>query len=375
MPNGHRIFIIDTYYGSFLSDFYKKEIQTGSMDYTSTKRLILDQLFGTSDFFSYAFNNLGHTAEEFIVNDKIQQKKWAIENNLKLPFIEKIGEYIPRAARYTDTYWIYPILLAQIEKFKPDIIFNQNINFIDPHFLFEIKEKFGIKIIGQTASRLPDGLHRKPYDLLVSSLLHYVEKFRNEGLKSEYLKLAFEPRVLSNLKKNNSPYEITHIGGYGPTHNERNSLLEEASKKLSIDFWGYGIANVDRESPIIPKFHGSAWGTDMYTILFNSKITLTKHIEMVASKYANNMTLYEATGCGCLLITDQKENLPEILIPGKEVETYASTDELIEKAEYYLTHEAERLTSAKAGQAKTGTEHNYSVRASELINIINKNLF
>jgi spore maturation protein CgeB len=110
----------------------------------------------------------------------------------------------------------------------------------------------------------------------------------------------------------------------------------------------------------------------MYNTLFKSKITITGHITSVAGQYANNMRLYEATGVGALLITDHKKNLSYIFEPGKEVITYRSPEECVEKIKYYLENEKEREKIAKAGQRRTLSEHTYLNRMKEHIGIVEK---
>jgi len=120
------------------------------------------------------------------------------------------------------------------------------------------------------------------------------------------------------------------------------------------------------------KLSCEAWGLDMYQILKQSKITLTGHIIKVAGKYANNMTLYEATGCGAMLITDYKSNLHELFEIDKEIVTYRTPEELVRKIKYYLGHKEERKKIALAGQRRTLKDHNYRVRMEELVKILNK---
>ena len=76
---------------------------------------------------------------------------------------------------------------------------------------------------------------------------------------------------------------------------------------------------------------------------------LNRHIGVEAEGYANNMRLYEATGVGSLLLTDDGSNLAELFEPGREVVTYAGADDLVEKARHYLAHEDERRAIAGAG--------------------------
>jgi spore maturation protein CgeB len=148
-------------------------------------------------------------------------------------------------------------------------------------------------------------------------------------------------------------------------------LLEELARRVEIDFLGYGAETLDKGSPILPRHHGEVWGLDMYKALLSSKITINRHID-VAENYANNMRLYEATGCGALLITDYKDNLNKLFEIGKEVVAYKSVDELVELVQYYSTHEDERRTVADAGQKRTLSEHTYYNRMAELLEIIRK---
>ena len=111
----------------------------------------------------------------------------------------------------------------------------------------------------------------------------------------------------------------------------------------------------------------------MFRILGQSRIALNRHIGS-ATRYANNMRLYEATGMGALLLTDHKENLAEIFEPGSEVLAYRSVAECVELARYYLEHELERQAIARAGRRRVLRDHTYAQRAQEMETIIDEYL-
>jgi spore maturation protein CgeB len=364
-----KLLIIDSYYEDFLNGFYNINPELKNASYAKQKGLLLAEQFGTADFYSRNLKKLGYEAEDFIINDEILQKQWAKENGIKYrkPHFQKI----PKIRKYFKSNWMTKILEAQILKFRPDIIYVKDLHRLKLVFLEKIK-KYTKLLVRQIACKLPPRQYLEPFDLIISSLPNYVETFRGWGIKSEYLPLGFESTILKRVTKTTKQYDVVHIGGYGSTHDERNELLEAVAKKVKIDFWGYGIERLAENSPILKNYHGQVWGLDMYNILYNSKITMTKHITSVAANYANNMTLYEATGCGCLLITDLKDNLNELFEIGKEVETYSSDEELTEKIKYYLAHEDERKRIAQAGQSRTLKDHTYENRMRELIEIFNK---
>ena len=70
------------------------------------------------------------------------------------------------------------------------------------------------------------------------------------------------------------------------------------------------------------------------------------------------------------MVTEMKDNLPDLFDPEKEVVTYRSADEAVQKIKYYLDHESERAAIAKAGQERTLREHTYYHRMQELWQII-----
>jgi spore maturation protein CgeB len=109
----------------------------------------------------------------------------------------------------------------------------------------------------------------------------------------------------------------------------------------------------------------------MYEIISQSKITLNNHIDD-AKNEAANMRLFEATGVGTCLLTDWKENLHELFEPDREVVTYKSVEECIEKVKWLLDHPQEREAIAKAGQARTLKDHTFAQRAIQLDEIIRK---
>src|SRR5439155_1969331 len=163
-------------------------------------------------------------------------------------------------------------------------------------------------------------------NLRVSSFPHYVERFRQQGIKSEYLRFAFEPRVLKLLGAVQPRHAVVFVGGYSLNHANGNRLLEHVAGRVAVDFWGYGAESLPADSFVRRSCRGEAWGLQMYGVLAESRIGLNRHID-VAGRFANNMRLFEATGVGTLLLTDQKDNLHELFEVGKEVIAYSTPQE------------------------------------------------
>lgn len=370
-----RIIFVDTYYPKFLKAFWENNRPLSKLSYERQRKKLLEAFFGTSDSFSYNLRKLGFVADDIIANDEILQKQWAVENGLKIRenrIVSRLqtGPYLARLLG--KPAWIRKIALEQIKKYKPDIVYMQNLEILDVDTLTEVKKQCRL-LVGQIASPLPDKKYLKKYDLIVSSFPHYVKKFRRMGIKSEYQKLAFDPRILKAVDKQKKKYGATFIGSFTPYHVAGTRMLEKAAKNIPIHVWGQGIEFLSPFSPLRKNYHGEAWGLGMYKILAQSKIVINRHIG-VAGDYANNMRLFEATGCGAMLITDRKKNLGDLFREGREAVSYKTSQDLIEKLNYFLENDQERMKIAMAGQKRTLKNHSYPVRMKELTKIVYKYL-
>lgn len=83
-----------------------------------------------------------------------------------------------------------------------------------------------------------------------------------------------------------------------------------------------------------------------------------------------NPRTYEISACGTLQLTDIREDLPGFYRPGVELETYQNADDMMNKIDYYLTHENERLRIAMCGLQRTITDHTFNRRLQQLADIL-----
>ena len=394
-----KFLIINTDYLAFLHWLYARH---PGLEYRSYKEQVharTESLFGVADFYSSTLCALGHEAAEVYANNHWMQKAWAQEQGMAVQepasvirqaatllrrapalaasapvrWLMSCAQPLVRSHQRRETRWFYDVLSAQIKKYKPDVLLNQDLVGVESQFLKEIKPHVRF-LVGQIASPLPEGEDLSIYDLVISSLPNYVQYFRDHGIPSELNRLAFEPRILEKLPLKVSPaesYPISFVGSLSPDHRDRVQLLELLCSRLDISVWGGSVASLPPESAIHHRHRGEAWGLTMYEILQNSRVTVNHHIN-IAEGYANNMRLFESTGVGTLLITDQKVNLSDMFDPGKEVVTYRNPEECAEQIQYYVTHEAERQTIAAAGQERTLRDHTYQHRLEEFVGLVGR---
>jgi spore maturation protein CgeB len=348
-----RIFIVDTMYPGFLAEHYRDRPSLAAESYEAQWRSLMDRFFGTADSYSHFLGALGHESHEFVINCAPLQKGWAKDHSIP-----------PWRRRRAD------LVLAQAADFEPDVVYVQDLTALSDEMLLQLGR--GRLLAGQIASAAPPAERLRRFDLIVTSFPHFVERFRALGVQSEYLKIGFDPRVLEHLGAAERSNRAVFVGSLSRAQHEHgNALLEQAAQRVPIDFWGRGADDWPAASPIRERYHGEAWGLDMLKALAGSTIALNRHID-VAEGHANNMRLYEATGVGSLLITDEGSNLAELFEPGREVVTYADADGLAERISYFLEHEDEAASIARAGQQRTLAEHSYESRMRELAAILGR---
>jgi len=85
------------------------------------------------------------------------------------------------------------------------------------------------------------------------------------------------------------------------------------------------------------------------------------------------MRLFETTGLGCALLTDAKDDLSEYFEVGKEILTYDSFVDLVEKVKYLQNNPSEVKKLGENAQKRTLECHNTDIQISKFIKILKKN--
>jgi hypothetical protein len=85
-----------------------------------------------------------------------------------------------------------------------------------------------------------------------------------------------------------------------------------------------------------------------------------------------NSQHFEITAAGGFLLCQAHSDVEMFFDIGKECDTFRSTDELLEKIDYYLQHPDRRQQIAQAGQRRTLRDHLYRNRLGDLLTIMQR---
>jgi spore maturation protein CgeB len=355
-----RILIVDTFYGPYLERLYAGG-SLAQQTWAQQHKAHFAGGFGTGDAYSHGLGLLGVEAIEIVANSPVLQQAWAREHQ---PALLQVPPGMQQ---------LLAILEAQIRWWKPTVLYVQDINWLPAAFLKHVKPLVEM-VVGQNACPLAPGLDLSPYNLLLTSLPHYVGQFRNQGVQAAYFPIGFDQRLLQRHHTDKPrPHALTFVGGLGGYHSRGTQMLEAIAQDLPLQVWGYGGEQLPADSTLRQRWRGEAWADEMYGLLASSQITVNRHID-IAEGYANNMRLYEATGMGACLLTDAKLNLPCLFEPDQEVVTYSSPAEAVSKLKQLLAQPDAAAAIAARGQARTLQHHTYSQRMAELVALLKRHI-
>lgn len=148
---------------------------------------------------------------------------------------------------------------------------------------------------------------------------------------------------------------------YKITSMERTDLLIALGNKFKVDFY---TGSLTEGIPVNNKGRVKTL-TEMPLVFHNSKINLNFTAKSIREGLP--LRIFDVLGCGGFLITNYQTELPDIFSIGEDLEAYTSEEDLLYKAEYYLTHENDRLEIANNGYKKLVKYHNYPERIMQML--------
>ena len=388
-----KLLIITSCYPGYHYNFYNKHPGLKSKTFAEQKSVLDYDAFGWADFWSIALVPLGYDVIEVTLNANYMQNAW-------------MQEYARPNKRQVV---LQEIALAQVKHHKPDILWYDHS---DCELLSQIRSEVPSLrlVIGWTGSAIPVNDAWRHMDVVLSCAAESVEKLREKGIHSEQLHHGFDSRINDRLQVSEKHINFSFIGQLvrsSQFHLEREQLLLALARQTGINifspsaelgvmddlrslvmlaFWKLNYVCNRFHVPVgkipllnrVSKWHSSplrpvnsdlkpyiqpgVYGLDMFQVLHDSKIVLNVHADS-SPRFASNMRLFETTGVGTCMLVDWKENLKNLFDIDREVVTYKSADECIEKVKWLMDHPAEREAIAKAGQRRTLAEHTYSSRA------------
>lgn len=150
------------------------------------------------------------------------------------------------------------------------------------------------------------------------------------------------------------------------TSMERYEILSMISEKYDLKLY---TKNPKTKIGNAHNMGYAEYNTQMPQVFQNSKINL--NITLRSIKNGIPLRCMDIMACGGFLLSNFQTDFLHHFELGKDLVCYESREDLMNKIDYYLCHEDERIYIAQSGYDKIVKNHNYDVIFDEILNISN----
>ena len=417
------------YSQDYLKEIYLKHKSLQNESYETQNTFIMNLFMDMpAKAFVKDFRNFGHEAEVIFWNNLKLQKKWASENKLTFKsnninveiILAQLKKMKPDVILFMNTASLPKNVRVDIKKIVPSIklsvinedfpgafqdysdadalivntpILQKRYFYLKPYLIYhsfdpaifdifknsEQKKEYNLGFLGSL--RFPESryffikkLHQK-FNFNIWTKKKIDEKLRKRNYKKissiklilfeilfaffVFRKIIFFLNKFLKIKKINEAYNLYDL----------SKTKERKIPNISLK----DVEQEDFDWLRSKNIYSERYGLDYYEVINKTKIVLNRHSDF-ASMVADNMKIFEITGMGACLITDNASNLKDLYQADTEVVTYNNYNEAEEKIKFLLDNPKICSEIAKAGQKKTLSKHTSFHRNQQLNDIIIKHL-
>lgn len=227
---------------------------------------------------------------------------------------------------------------------------------------------------------------RNSYDRIEHSLPDYLRGYfdaimniQSDLYGAYIIDDALSPDILMQLEKyyrlDKSPGSFSSLSlifktttlGFKIAQIARKRALLTLSKTMPVSIY----SNSDTSDLVNVAYKGSLdYWTEMPKVFYKSKINLNLTIPNIKSGIP--LRIWDILGSGGFLLTNYQAELPLYFEDGVHLVSFYSSEDMAEKADFYLKHEDSRKKIAQSGRDIVHKKHSYDVRMRELLDMINE---
>lgn len=390
-----RVLKLSTLPSSYTSQLLSK-LNQKDRSWAGLTNAIFCDFFGPVDSWQYWLRELGVDATDVLYGTPAVDAAWCVENGQEIAAGDDVAIGIARSM-------------------EPDIIVIQGFERVLPTFVRALRDAVSnVRIVGFAGVDIRTRPQLDEIDMLFSCMRENIDFVTKRGGRAQLLRHAFDERILTRLKLEQKKICATFIGslesgahlhderrrilhkvcGIAPVHMytaPEQPLLESISRTAKL----VGARTIANMASIIPKWinlnrlsvieQAANWpsfptiirksirplvrldpvfGLEMYRALGESLIVLNSHVGM--TKYAANLRLFEATGMGTCLVTDDKQGLSD-LFNDDEIVIYKTAEEAADKIRMLLTNPSLAIEIGRRAQARVMRDHSSRRRMEEVV--------
>jgi hypothetical protein len=278
-----------------------------------------------------------------------QARNWALGACLARAF-KRLGHTVYEYGNYYQTQdRVSPISLPS----STDILVYCECNDLDPQYLElkSLKARWKVYWDFDVAARPASTfsfLHKMGFTHIFYGNKLYREFFLSLSPHVYYLPIGVDEELYHPLPDNAPAIDIGLCGTPYPSRTALINRLVEAGMEARL------VTGVYAE--------------DYVAAVNNFKIHL--NADVGGGRGLLPSRIWETLGCKTLLLAERADFIELFFEEGQEVVLYSTPEECLEKARYYLTHQAEREQIAEQGYKKVLLAHTYQKRAQSIIEAV-----
>jgi len=364
------LLLMEDYQGSY-TEAYLSDPALSTLPYAACAERLFSRPIYYGDAYVDAFSSVGLVAQQVVPFCRPLQYKWAGERNMWA-----LGHVWPRlpihppamdsVQRFPDTWVLNRIVARQIAAHRPKVVWVFSGVHVTER---EIRtwRQYADHVILWWSCPLWERFPYTEFDLALTTVPSFVDHFEGLGVRAAYLPHAFDPRILERVgQAERRLSRAAFVGSLSSAHQHRISLLDALSRRVPVDFYGHGAEFLPEDSPLRRSHRGPAWGDDLYSVYGSYLVVVHKSADAWTS-FTSAKRLFEATGMGACVVTEDTDDLQRFFEPGVEVITYATPEECIERVEHLLKNPDEARRIGQRAQERTLGGHTYRQRVRELV--------
>ncbi|MFH1671871.1 MAG: glycosyltransferase [Pseudomonadota bacterium] len=261
------------------------------------------------------------------------------------------------------------LLVEQIKRYHPDIIFILSMKYLDADSVVKMRNAAGNAVfISRDDDPFPDKnpsriATAKQTDIVITtSCGRFLRTYKDHGVPCcAFLPNICDPDIQYRYKVEEKwKADIIFTGKSEHTrldrYNERYHIVQRLSQMPGARICGaFGNERVD--------------GIDYFYAISGAKIGLSINI-------ANDVRLYHSDrfinyiSCGTFTLAKRVPDTDLLFQDGEHVKYFDTADEFFELADWYLKHEQEREKIAEAGMKRARSEFNAERMAKHMLDLI-----
>lgn len=278
---------------------------------------------------------------------------------------------------------LYGELTRYVEEWKPDVLFVTNCPPYHPDFLRKLslyKVLYSTDDPGATYMRTIPYLHAYDHVMFCapgySADFSLEEKMRYCGMiNADWLPIAVMDFEFDTQQKEDMLFchhrDIAAIY-IGKPWRQKIDLLFRCKQALGKSLRIHGLFKWRHNLYVNARYGCPGW---IRPVSFPERVKLYQRSKVGLNMHWNqygfgNQRLFHLPANGVMQISDCRSLVGHVFKDGEEIVTYSSAEELIEKAQYYICHDAEREEIARKAYRRVIREYRFKTvmqRATQTI--------